>query len=100
MIPKYFSGFEQIVYQIRFYEGPAGSLFLYDRGPYTYPPAFNGDIASKTGQLHSFYSEDLDETFWTGFGPGEPNYIEVLGNMLTLIEHRIFKIHLITDIFY
>ena len=95
----YFSGFEQILYQINFFKEPAGSLFLYDRGPYTYSPAFNGDVVKRENQMHSFYSDELNQTFWVGFGSTKPNYVEIPCNILTLIENRVFKMQLVVDLY-
>ena len=94
------SEYEQLLYAVQFYEEPAHSLFLYDRGPYSFPPMMNGDVNTHIGKMHSFYSEELNKTFWVGLGKSSANYLEIPVNFFSLLDVQFLRFYLILDFFY
>jgi hypothetical protein len=81
------------VYQLALYQDPAGSDFLYNRSPFIFAPSLNGDPSTRRHQMHSFYSPELEETFWIGIPLKGANYILLPDRIISSIDQQYVEIH-------
>jgi hypothetical protein len=89
----------ELYYQILFYQEPSKSKLLYNRSGYTFPPAINGDFKENSHELYSFFSRDLQESFWVGYDSDLPGYVQLPKGIIGLIESEYFEIYVFIDFY-
>ena len=99
LVDANFYDFSEVIYQIIFYEEPSDSIFLYNRSPFVFLSGFNGDPKTGESKLHSFFSEDLNQTFWVGLAQNRANYLSLPGNILSQTDTWSQQIHFVFDTF-
>ena len=99
LVDASFFDFSEVIYQIIFYQEPADSIFLYNRSPFVYLPGFNGDPKTGDSKLHSFFSEDLGQTFWVGLAQNMANFVSLPGDVLSGSDTWSQQIRFVSDTF-
>ena len=94
-----FDDLGEIVYKLVFYQEPANSIFLYNKSPFVFAPAINGNLSTKDGKLSSFYSKELKKTFWVGSANKTANFFELPSSIFTFIDSYFLEFRFLYELY-